>query len=412
MFRYLLISLVLSFSLSSLSYASQTFNDGMTAYDSKKYEEAITFFKSAAEQGDASAQYSLGVMYVNGQGVTKDYEQAVAWYRKAAEQGHSSAQSNLGVMYDNGQGVTKDDKQALAWYRKAAEQGDASAQFNLGVMYKNGQGVTKDDKQAVAWYRKAAEQGHASAQYNLGIMYKNGQGVTKDYEQAVAWYRKASEQGVANAQSNLGDMYENGRGVTKDYDQALALYKKAGTKFAKRKYSALSGKVNCSIGAKTKLFNVVIKCSGRDELMVAVKAAGAGVKHEDKQSWGDKYHSSSILKGSSVLAIDYTVDNYFAKATYTFPSNLNTAQVTQVRDFVANKYGSANSSNGRASLGAVSYKWVLEDGIEISVSRGWPDTTTFLSFIHPSNNQVMIDERTRQKKSREAKAYESQNNAF
>ena len=59
----------------------------------------------AAEQGYAKAQFNLGLIYYNGQGVRQDYTQAVQWYRKAAEQGDAKAQYNLGVMYDNGQGV-------------------------------------------------------------------------------------------------------------------------------------------------------------------------------------------------------------------------------------------------------------------------------------------------------------------
>ena len=47
---------------------------------------------------------------------------------QAAEQGNATAQYNLGVMYDNGQGVRQDDAQAVQWYRKAAEQGHAKAQ--------------------------------------------------------------------------------------------------------------------------------------------------------------------------------------------------------------------------------------------------------------------------------------------
>jgi TPR repeat protein len=51
-----------------------------------------------------------------------------------AEQGDASAQFKLGEMYDNGQGVPQDDKQAMHWYRKAADQGDAIAQINVGVI--------------------------------------------------------------------------------------------------------------------------------------------------------------------------------------------------------------------------------------------------------------------------------------
>ena len=200
---------------------------GLSHYHKQEYEQAVDFFRKAAEQGHATAQFNLGVCYDHGQGVAQDYNEAVKWYRKAVEQGYASAQYNLGVCYDNGRGVAQDYNEAVKWYRKAAEQGHATAQYNLGVCYENGQGVAQDYKEAVKWYRKAAEQGDADAQYNLGYCYKNGRGVAKDYNEAVKWYRKAAEQGESYAQNNLGVCYENGQGVPKDLQKAIELYRKS-----------------------------------------------------------------------------------------------------------------------------------------------------------------------------------------
>ena len=80
----------------------------------------------------------LGVCYADGRGVAKDEVEAVKWYRKAAEQNDAEAQFNLGVCYANGQGVAKNEAEAVKWYRKAAEQNHAEAQYNLGVCYDNG----------------------------------------------------------------------------------------------------------------------------------------------------------------------------------------------------------------------------------------------------------------------------------
>ena len=66
-----------------------------------------------------------------GYGVTKDYEEAVKWYRKAAEQGNAIAQYNLGQNYRLGRGVSVDLTQAKYWYEKAAEQGDEDAKERL-----------------------------------------------------------------------------------------------------------------------------------------------------------------------------------------------------------------------------------------------------------------------------------------
>ena len=59
----------------------------------------MKWFRLAADQGDASAQYNLGFMYADGRGVPQNYAEALKWYRLAADQGHASAQFNLGLMY-------------------------------------------------------------------------------------------------------------------------------------------------------------------------------------------------------------------------------------------------------------------------------------------------------------------------
>ena len=113
----------------------------------------------AAEQGNAEAQFSLGKMYYEGQGVRQDYAQTEQWFRKAAEQGYAKAQYNLGLMYVQGQGVRQDDTQAVQWFRKAAEQGHAKAQYNLGAMYANGRGTRQNPVIAKEWFGKACQNG-------------------------------------------------------------------------------------------------------------------------------------------------------------------------------------------------------------------------------------------------------------
>jgi hypothetical protein len=90
-------------------------------------------------------------LYYDGQGVPQDYAQAAAWHRKAAEQGDAVAQGSLGLMYVGGQGVPQDYAQAATWFRKAAEQGVALAQCALGGLYNEGVGVPQDYAQAYFW---------------------------------------------------------------------------------------------------------------------------------------------------------------------------------------------------------------------------------------------------------------------
>ena len=136
----------------------------------------------------------------------EDYATAIKLWRPLANTGNAKAQYNLGLMYEQGQGVAQDDKKAVKWYRLAAEQGNADAQFNLGYMRDLGDKVLQDYKEAVKWYRLAAEQGGAQAQFNLGTMYDEGKGVLQDYVRAHMWYNLASAAGKAYGTKTRDDI--------------------------------------------------------------------------------------------------------------------------------------------------------------------------------------------------------------
>ncbi len=120
------------FMFGAVSAQAQDFDKGLAAYYTGDFSTALKEWRPLAEQGDALAQYNLGLMYRNGNGVIQDYAEAVKWFRLAAEQGFAKAQYNLGLMYQNGNGVVQDYAEAVRWYRLAAEQGHAKAQYNLG----------------------------------------------------------------------------------------------------------------------------------------------------------------------------------------------------------------------------------------------------------------------------------------
>ena len=113
----------------------------------------IETIKAKAQAGDPSAQVSLGTSYRFGWGITKNEEEAVKWYRKAAEQGYAEGQYKWGLCFDEGYGVTEDDEEAIKWYHKAAEQGHGNAYFGLGLKYQyKGYG-----NEAIKWYKKYAD---------------------------------------------------------------------------------------------------------------------------------------------------------------------------------------------------------------------------------------------------------------
>src|SRR5258708_2740981 len=87
------------------SVASGPFEDGLNAAERRDYATAIRLWRPLANQGNADAQYNLGVMFDKGDGVPQDRAAAVSWFRMAADQGLAAAQSNLGIMYEYGLGV-------------------------------------------------------------------------------------------------------------------------------------------------------------------------------------------------------------------------------------------------------------------------------------------------------------------
>ena len=181
------------------------------------------------EVNDPETQCNLGDKYYNGDRVTQDYNEAIKWYRLAAEQGYAKAQNNLGIMYDSGLGVKQDYSEAIKWYRLAADKGYSGAQTSLGIMYDYGRGVKKDHLEALKWYRKAADQGDADAQFFIGNMYHWGEvkPITKDYAEAIKWFQKGAVQGDDEAQYWVGFYYLYGLYYPPDIKEALKWLRKS-----------------------------------------------------------------------------------------------------------------------------------------------------------------------------------------
>jgi hypothetical protein len=186
--------------LMSLSFASvqATFTMGILKYVSRDYAAAYDEFKPLADQGDRSAQYYMGQMYRNGQGVEQNFKEAFKWYRLAAEQGEVRSQHIVAQLYHRGVGVIQNHREAVKWYELAANQGQVGPQTDLAFMYRD-DNVIRDHKEAIRWFKVLAEQDHAFAHYNLGLMYQKGQGVSPDNLQAHMWFNIAAADGHESA---------------------------------------------------------------------------------------------------------------------------------------------------------------------------------------------------------------------
>jgi TPR repeat protein len=183
----------------------------------RSLKQARVWYRKAAEQGDANAQFALACSFEH-----FDPEQASLWMRRAAEQGHAQAQAVLGEMRLHGKGEPQDSLDALAWFAQAAQQGNSQAQFALG-------NLLKSDAESVAdaVIHQAAIGGQAEAQYALGERYRQGIGVERNWVEACHWYLMAAQQDSALAQCALAGCYAEGKGVEKDLNQAFIWYEKA-----------------------------------------------------------------------------------------------------------------------------------------------------------------------------------------
>ncbi len=95
------------------------FQDGLLAYHRGDHAIAMEIWRPLAERGEASAQYMVGYLYAQGEGVASNSGTAAKWYHKAADQGDPDAQLNLGLMYVNGVGVKKSYVTAYKWFALA-----------------------------------------------------------------------------------------------------------------------------------------------------------------------------------------------------------------------------------------------------------------------------------------------------
>ena len=116
-------------------------------------------FSSAIVSGDAPVAFVVGMEALR----KGDYAEAYHRWVPLAERGYAEAEYHLGWLYANGNGLAVDIAKAMTWWQRAANQGHADAQFAVGLAYTTGEGIKKDLGRAVHWYLRAAHQGHQDA---------------------------------------------------------------------------------------------------------------------------------------------------------------------------------------------------------------------------------------------------------
>lgn len=189
--------------------ALEAFRSGTQALKVGETDKAVTSLQYAAENGYALAQWKLGRMYADGDGVPHDDLRAFEYFRRivnshgeeSTNQPHAPFVANafvaLGHYYRDGipnSPVKPDPNRARDMFAYAASYfGDPDAQFHLGQLYLNGEGVRKDPKLAVRWLALAANKGQYEAQATLGQILFRGENVPRQRPLGLMWLTLASD---------------------------------------------------------------------------------------------------------------------------------------------------------------------------------------------------------------------------
>jgi TPR repeat protein len=213
--------------------------DDLRAGDAKSSVEAL---KYAAAGGQSLAQWKLGRMYAEGQGVPHDDFQAYQYFDQLIQSYNEdepdrrdiSAVSNafvaVGVYCLNGipnTEVKPDPERALEMFQYAATNfGDPDAQYNLARMYMDGAaGLTKNNMRAARWLALAAEKQHRPAQAVLGHLLFEGVGVPRQRPKGLMWLTIAKSAAQGPKDEWINDLYVKDFAAASDDDrQVAALY--------------------------------------------------------------------------------------------------------------------------------------------------------------------------------------------
>jgi TPR repeat protein len=182
-------------------------------------------------RGDVRAMNNLGLLWSKGYDGKQSHEEALRWWREAANRGYTVSMNNVGLAYAKGQGVEPDMEQALEWWLQSAFLGNAWAMNSVGDCYETGSGVGRNYTMAMTWYQSAAENGDVLGHYNVAALYEAGKGVDRDYDQALTWYRKAAGMGDAGSMRSIAHIYREGLGVKVDMVEAYAWHRIAERRF-------------------------------------------------------------------------------------------------------------------------------------------------------------------------------------
>lgn len=190
---------------------------------------AQNYFSTAAQFGDETAEYYLGVIKLSEnkkEEAQEHFKIALTKFQKLAKQNDKTAMFMLGICFYDGNGVAQNFEKAFEYLSKADED-NGPAQLYLGRCYMYGNGVKANGALAFESFLRAANKNLIVAKNALALCYQHGFGTEKDISKAMFWYTSATHQGNADALCNLAVIYLEGRIIQQDIAKAKVLLNKA-----------------------------------------------------------------------------------------------------------------------------------------------------------------------------------------
>ena len=219
--------------------AKDALRAGVRDYNAGDKAAAARALEYAATQGHALAQWKLGRMYADGDGVPRDDLKAFEYFSRIVDDNAdeapdsprapvvASAFTTLGGYFlegIKGSYVTPNPSRAAEMFAYSASYfGDPDAQYSLGRLYLDGSGVGRDQRQAARWFNLAAEKGHRFAQALLGQLLINGDGVPRQRARGLMWLTLAKQSADPKREAWISSLHAEAFDSANETDRRSAL---------------------------------------------------------------------------------------------------------------------------------------------------------------------------------------------
>ncbi|MDR1385710.1 MAG: sel1 repeat family protein [Planctomycetaceae bacterium] len=220
----------------------------------KNTKKAFELFRKSAEQGDLDGMWNLAI-HLDDQG---EKEEAVKWYKTAANKGKPEAEWRLGdcyltgVIVDQKTVLEKDEQTAFEWFKKAANHNSVEGLSHYAMCLYQGTGTKQDRKASVEPFRKAANMGEPVAQFMYGsiLLIGEGFGVEKNTEKGLEWIIKSAEQGhpsALNIIEELQQMLDSQQDQPQQEQARIEKYKAINKEFQPTSTTDMKAEINAAI---------------------------------------------------------------------------------------------------------------------------------------------------------------------